>query len=229
MNLHNILQPALRSFQTNWRPMVSIQLIALSLVVLYYSVEGARATFENIAQFKEQSGLWFAVIATIISGGILPELVKRIFRPKRSQAPSIGEFLHQLGYWALIGILVDRFYQFQATLFGHGIDAVTLFSKMLVDQFLFTPLVSMPLTVLWFLLWEVRYQPRAFLSQAKLSLILERMLPVYAVVLSFWPAMLLVIYSLPQLLQFPLFQLGNAAYSILMIFVIRRLASSVQD
>ena len=50
----------------------------------------------------------------------------------------------------------------------------------------------------------------------------HRALQIWISCLAFWPVMLLIIYSLPQALQFTLFLFGNAAYSILLIFIARR-------
>ncbi len=219
---HAAITPALQGFKTYWPAMLSIQLIALGLVLGYYCIEGAARFFAEAAAWKARGGLPFAAVATVISGGIIPELIKRVCRPANVPAPGLVELTHQFTMWALIGILVDRFYHLQAILFGSGTDALTLLIKVLFDQFVFTPLISLPFITLWFMLHETGYVPQAYLAAMRPKIIRDRILQLWATCLCFWPVMLLIIYSLPGLLQFPLFLLGNAAYSILMIFIVRR-------
>ncbi|MEM8868088.1 MAG: hypothetical protein AAGC73_07440 [Verrucomicrobiota bacterium] len=205
--------------------MLMIQVCALGVVLTYYFVESSQPIFEAISTSKMDGGLLFAAIATIISGGIIPEVTKRIFRPANIAAPQFRELVHQFIMWAWLGILIEAFYRYLAQLLGHGTDALTLASKVLVDQFIFTPLLSLPLIVIWFLLYESGYQPSVFAQKLRLKIIYARVFPLWATCLSFWPIMLTIIFSLPQPLQFVLFLFGNAAYSILMIFILRRQAT----
>lgn len=204
--------------------MLAIQCLALVVVLSYYSFEAASAAFATIAQWKAQGGLGLVVLATVLSGGVLPELLKRWLRPDAAHAPSAKELIHQFGMWAGVGILVDRFYWIQGLIFGHGTDLATLLPKILVDQFIFTPLICLPFIVSWFLLYEADYQLTRWGRRLSLALLAQRILPLWLTCLCFWPIMLAIIYSLPADLQFPLFLFGNAAYSILMIFIARRQA-----
>lgn len=221
-NWQELITPTLNAFKTYWKAIALIQVFALIAVVGNYEIDGVATWFSWIAEWKKHGGLWFSAITTVISGGLIPEAVKRALRASGSRAPAGAEFAHQLVFWALIGMLVDLFYQFQALLFGHSTAASTLACKVLFDQLVFTPLISMPFTVLWFMLWESRYRKAQFLKAFSWPVLLRRTLELWTVCLSFWPVMLLIVYSLPQVLQFPLFLFGNAAYSILMIFIVRR-------
>ena len=208
---HAAIAPALQGFKTYWPAMLSIQLMALGVVLSYYCIDGAAGIFAQVADWKARGGLYFAAGATVL-----------ICRPSTVPAPGPAELTHQCIMWALIGILVDRFYHLQGVLFGEGTDALTLLIKVLFDQFVFTPLISLPFITLWFMLRESGYAPKAYIASLRPQTIRDRILPLWATCLCFWPVMLLIIYSLPSLLQFPLFLLGNAAYSILMIFILRR-------
>jgi hypothetical protein len=213
--------PAWHALKTYWPAILFIQGLALALVFTYYGIESSRGAFNRIATLKMELGPLFAAICTVFSGGIFPELIKRIFRPKNITPPSGRELIHQFIMWAWVGILVDRFYMLQSTLFGDGTDAATLIIKVLADQFVFTPLICLPLITLWFMLGEAHYRLKPYRDNIRLSTIRHRVLPLWATCLIFWPVMLCIVYSLPADLQFPLFLLGNAAYSILMIFIIR--------
>ncbi len=221
-SLKALLQPAIQAVRTYWPAILLIQSLALCVVLSYYKLAGAAAFFGKIAEWKTGGGLLFAASSTIVSGGIIPEVLKRFFRPQGVPAPNRGELIHQFMMWAWLGILVDRFYWLQGQVFGMGNDIATLLSKVLADQFIFTPFVSLPLIVSWFLLYESKYHPGRWIAGLSPKRITSRILPLWATCLSFWPIMLLTVFSLPSELQFPLFLFGNSAYSILMIFIARR-------
>jgi hypothetical protein len=203
-----------------------IQLLALGVVLAYYCIDGTAGLFAAVANWKTSGGLFFSAVTTIISGGILPELLKRHFRPAGMRAPGLGELCHQFTMWAALGIVVDLFYRLQSICFGDGTDPLTLLAKVSVDQLLLTPFFSLPCITLWFALREVHYEPKAFLRCLRFKELSKRVLPLWATSLCFWPVMLCIVFSLPTPLQFPLFLLGNAAFSILMIFIVRHQTES---
>jgi len=223
------LLPTIEAFRSYWPAILIIQLFALGIVISYYWLDETAGFYATISEIRTQGGLTFAALSTVISGGILPEPLKRFFRPKGSSPPSTFEWIHQLLMWVGLGILVERFYHLQGILFGHQNDAMTLLSKILVDQLIFTPLVSLPFIVSWFLLHESRYSIPHWIRSHSLGKMIERVLPLWLSCLIFWPVMLLIIYSLPSELQFPLFLFGNAAYSILMIFILRRQSQECEE
>lgn len=223
-----LLLPAALALRIYWPAILIIQALALAVVCSYYWIEGSAALLDQVARYKTEGGLLFAATTTVVSGGILPELLKRLFRPPGTSRPGRLELLHQFGMWAILGILVDRFYWLQAQLFGSGNDAGTLLIKVFFDQLVFTPLLSLPFIVIWFWLYENRAHLREGLRAFTFATLRARVLPLWATSLCFWPLMLLIVYSLPSKLQFPLFLFGNAAFSTLMIFVARRQSEVVQ-
>ena len=213
--------PALEAFRLYWPAILLIQGIAFSVVLCYYGVERSHTTFNTVAGWKENGGFLFASITTIISGGVLPELLKRALRPEGVIPPKMSELIHQFIMWAYLGILVDALYRFLNHLYGSGTDPLTLLYKVLSDQLIFSPFFSLPSMVTWFMLYENGYNLKRFIEQFSMKRIYLRILPLWATSLIFWPVMLVIIFSLPQALQFPLFLFGNAAFSILMIFILR--------
>jgi hypothetical protein len=220
--LRTLVQPTLDAWRTYWLALVIIQSCALGMVIAYYEVVGAAAVFDQLAAWKIAGGMPLAALVTVLSGGVVPELLKRALRPVAVQPPSVGELAHQFAMWAGLGIMIDAFYVLQSQLFGTGTDALTLLYKVAFDQLVFAPLITMPLMVLWFFLRECRYQFGRWWREIRLQLVVRRAASLWFSCLSFWPVMLLIIYSLPTSLQFPLFLFANAAYSILMIFIARR-------
>ncbi len=214
--------PAWQAFRTYWPAMLLIQSLALCLVLAYYYIDGAADFFSSIGEWKSRGGLAAAALCTMISGGLFPELIKRAFRQDPSEAPGAKELVHQFIMWAILGIFVDLFYQFQGMLFGTDTEATTVLCKVLFDQLVFTPLVPMSFVPIWFRVYQCDYNLRRVFTGYTLLQHVDRVIPLWITALSFWPIFLLIVYSLPAALQFPLFLFGNATYSILMIFIARR-------
>lgn len=223
------IRPAFDALRIYWPAILIIQSAALLVVVAYYNSYSVAKSLEVVALWKVQGGWLFAAVTTVISGGILPECLKTLFRPASQAGPNKRELFHQFMMWALLGIIIDTFYTLQSHLFGQGANWHNLLPKVLFDQFIFTPLVSLPFIVSWFLLLEKNYVFSAWFRSLTLTTLIPRILPLWATCLGFWPFMLAIIYALPNDLQFPLFLFGNAAYSILMIFIVRRQSTDSGD
>lgn len=217
-----LLQPAYTALRAYWPLFLVIQASALALVLCYYTLETTRDILLTLAQIKETTPWFGAGLATLVSAGIAPEMLKRFRRPANIPKPGLSEMLHQLTMWFFLGVLVDQFYQFQAYLFGTDASISTVGIKLLVDQLLFTPFVSLPFVLFWALLRESDYAPLQALQKFTLSVYKARVLPLWATSLSFWPPMLCLVYALPSAIQFPLFLLANAAWSLLFVFILRR-------
>ena len=217
-----ILRPGIQAWKLYWPAIFCIQSVALLIVLLYYLYYPARPYYQSIARLKTEGGLWFSAISTGLSAGVLPELIKKIFRPKRVTPPRIQEQAHFFVMWCLLGVFVDIFYRFQDYLFGSALSFEVVSPKIIVDQLIFTPLIPLPFIISWAMLLEARYRLREYRNIWHPHVLFKRMLPLWVTALSYWPPMLAILYSLPADLQFPLFLLANAAFSILMIYMARR-------
>ncbi len=80
--------------------------------------------------------------------GILPGLffLAESHRPPRPCMTVVAQVLW-CGLW---GGLTDGFYRFQAQMFGQGVDLLTLTLKVIVGQFVFTPLIIAPANAVFF-------------------------------------------------------------------------------
>lgn len=223
-----LFKPGWTAFRTYWKLFVAVQICAVTMVALYYGHAGIHEWCERLAVLKVRGGLFFAAVSTLASGGLFPELLKWQFRPPHLPKPSWGELIHQVALFPLLGMLVDLFYRFQSAIFGDGLDFWTLFVKICVDQLIFSPLVGAPIWVTWFFWRESRYSLNRMVATASLDLYLSRAVPLYASSLSYWPVMLIFIYSLPAALQFPLFLFANSAWSLIAVFIARRQVDRIE-
>ncbi len=220
------LKLAIEGVQTYWPAIISMQICAGLSVVAYYNLEPVRAFAERLAEWRQAGGLVFAAVSMIIIGGLLPELLKWRLRPPGRRGPTLVELVHQCGYFAISGMLVDRFYAVQEKLLGTGSEWWRVLAKILVDQFAFSLFIATPFVVAWFSWREQRFSMVRTLKGLRLPLFLERVPPLFIPNLCYWLPALIALYLLPINLQFLLFVFLAAGWSILLVFIARRQTES---
>lgn len=220
-----LLLPGLLALRAYWRVVLGIQVAAAACVLLYFTVPAVRDFCSHLAHAKASGGIAFAAAANLVSGGILPEILKWRLRPPGLPRPSTAELVHQAALFVILGVLIDVFYGLQTRWFGDSNDLRTLATKVFVDQFICTPLLTVPLVVSWFAFRERHWNPLALLSGWSPRLWLQRCLPLWVSVLGYWIPVLCAIYALPADLQFVAYLFVNCAWAILMIFIARRQAT----
>ncbi len=213
---------ALLGLRLYWPAFLAIQCGALGFAALYFTQENVRDFCREVGGWKVAGGVWFAGIANVISGGVVPELLKLKFRPPELPRPTPPELLHQFTMLAVLGVSVDVFYRFQDWLWNGQSGWQVLLAKILIDQFVYTPCLALLFVVLWYLWRETGFDLRATWRAASFSLVTRRIGEILVSNIFFWVPVLLAIYSLPRDLQFILFLFVNAAWCILLIFIARQ-------
>jgi hypothetical protein len=215
---------ALRRF---WRPFVLIQSAALLLVPAYHLSPSVRAACAVVAAWKTAAGWWFASISGAVAGGLVPELAKwladrRPRRPRAEPPPPPRErprvILFNTAFFAFNGLVIDGLYRFEALLFGGGAGVLTVLAKTAFDQFVFTPL-WLVLVVALFLWRQSGFSLSATLPRLRQGFYRRRVLPLLIPNWCFWIPMVSIIYAFPVPLQFPLFTIALAAWSLIMVFI----------
>jgi hypothetical protein len=207
---------ALRKF---WRPFLLIQSLAVALAVAYHFSPGVRAACEVVGGWKVSGGLPFAALSGALAGGLLPELAKvladRSLAGLRGRSSTIG---FNLVFFACNGIVIDRFYALEAVLFGGHADLRTVVTKTAFDQFVFSPLWLVLITLIF--LWRQRgFSWVAMRPALRRGFYRTRVLPLLIPNWLFWIPMVSVIYALPGPLQFTLFVPALGAWSLIMVFI----------
>jgi hypothetical protein len=151
MSFRDFVHEAGQAARVNLVPGLILQAVAISLLAAYYLIPAVRPGFDWFAHLKQDWGYGYSALATAISGGIVPFLYLWL---RGSIKHGVGKaLLFYIVFWALMGMQVDVLYRFQGELFGQGNELAVLIPKVLVDQGLFTPLWSIPLTTLCYL-WK---------------------------------------------------------------------------
>jgi hypothetical protein len=201
------------------RPFISIQIAAVGLVVAYSLFPGLRAACADLAAIRERWGLAFSALAGAAAGGMLPELLKRLLSPSANRLRGRGrELAFNVAFFAFNGVVIDLFYRQMARLFGSAASVVTVVEKVAFDQFIFTPL-WLPVIIALFAWRHAGFRVVAAAQALQGDFYGRRVVPLLLPNWAFWIPMTAVIYALPGPLQFLLFALALAAWSLIMVFI----------
>ena len=191
-------------FRQNWRACLVLNILVAALVGSYYTVPTLAKVWETLGTIKLQWSYLFSLAATVFAAALLPTLVQSALgtwpRDRRWQRLGL-----QIAFWGYRGMEIDLFYRLQGWLFGHGNDATTLVKKVLLDQFVASPLWFVPTYVIalrWIEMGGSWTRTRASLNREFWTHTCPLVLVTNWIV---WIPALALVYSLPAALQFPLF------------------------
>jgi hypothetical protein len=214
------LSVGLRAARANLVPALLIQAAVVSVVLAYYFWEPARASLARLAEFKREGGYLFSLVSGVVAGGLLPELLTvAAFQRGRVRRENLDGLAFGACYWGLMAVTVDALYRAQALMFGDGVDVATVLKKTFVDQFLFTPFVSIPLTVVIYEWRQAGYRRAGMARVLGLDFYTRKVLPAVVSALGFWLPVVLLVYCLPQPLQFPLFTLALTLWVMIFTWI----------
>jgi hypothetical protein len=117
--------------------------------------------------------------------------------------------------------VVDAFYRVQLACFGAGNDWQTIVIKVLIDQFVFSPLLSNPLIVGYFSWRDAGFRRAAARRIFGRGFYLERVIPVQVAGWCVWIPGVALVYFMPPELQLPTASLIQAFWVLVFLFVNR--------
>lgn len=214
------LAVGLRAARANLVPALVIQAAVVSVVLAYYFWEPARAWLARLAEFKRGGGYLFSLVSGVLAGGLLPELLTvAVFQRWRVRRENLSALAFGACFWGLMGMAVDALYRAQAVAFGGGVEFATVLKKTAFDQFVFTPFVSIPFTVVVFEWRHAGYRLAGMPRVLSRDFYMQKVLPAVVSGLGFWLPVVLLVYSLPLPLQFPLFTLALTLWVVLFTWI----------
>jgi hypothetical protein len=215
-SLLDLARPGWDAVVKNWRPFIAIQSVAVLVAAAYYLAPGVAPHLARLAEFKARAGIGFAAISTAAAGVILPEIAKRV--TMRSGTPML-DLTFQAGLYATIGATVDLLYTFLAQLLGATASPIIVLEKVSLDMFVYTPLVSIPISTVAFIWKDQRFSSRATIGSIRSGEFRARYPSILVTCWGFWVPVLAAVYSMPANLQFMLFLCAQGAWSILLVVV----------
>lgn len=205
----------MRSARANLLPGLVLQIVALALVVAYYRHAPTRALLDRVVEWREELGVTLSIFTTGIFGGLLPVLYLRMRRSARAHYTA-AQGAAITAFWAYKGWEVDMFYRLLARFVGEGHDWATIAMKTFIDQFLYCPLVAVPVTVVLYEWTTAHFRGAAVWQDVRAGgWVRRRVVPVLISNLAVWLPAVCIIYTLPTALQLPLQNLVLCFFTLL--------------
>lgn len=211
--------------KANAAPAFVLQAIMLALLLAYYFHPPSAAVLNALANYKQQHGLAFVLIASVIVGAVLPELFVIVFFQRgHPRVENARNFIFNAPFWAFDGFLVNLMYRMLARSVGDRVSFSIVAAKIVIDQFGYNPFFATPYGI-----WGYAWKNHGY-SWSKLRPLLTwkyyraHAFPVLVATWAVWVPLMAMIYSLPLPLQFPLFALALAFWVLMMTYMTNRFA-----
>jgi len=192
-------------------------------VLVYYFVPAARSLFLVLATAKSHWGYAFSFSSAVIAGGVLPVMLKVVLVQRgRFARANLSEMLFLAMFWGSEGLVVDSFYRLQAIMFGAQIDFFTVVKKVLVDQLIFNTCFAIPYTLACYELRNQHYRLRRIAHVFTANFYRNHTIPTLCATWCVWVPVTCAVYSLPPLLQIPLFALALTFWVLMVAYITAR-------
>ena len=203
----SIKKSILAALKQNLLPGLVLQFCALTIVLVYFFVPASQPVFAWFGILKHEYGSVYAFIATAFFGGFIPFVYLLASKRIDSSHNRFALFLFYVIFWGLKGIEVDFFYQLQGHWFGYENSVKTIATKVAIDQFIYSAFWAAPTITIAYLWVEHSFDFRACGAALNRSFFLEKIPTVVFSNWLVWIPAVSIVYSMPQDLQIPLFNL----------------------
>ena len=208
-----------QSARANLVPGLVIISIAALVVASYYIFPSFQQALTGLQNIRQAWGIWFSMLSSAIGAGLIPGLYLMSIGKARQDVRGWFDLLFTCLVWATSMILIDRFYAFQDWFWGTEVTLALVIAKVLLDQFVFTPFVSIHYAAIGFRLRDLNYDFHALGHALRDDWIVKIIIPMLVACWLTWIPGTLVIYSLPFSLQVPLMVLIQCFFALEMAYV----------
>lgn len=224
MSIKNSILAALKQ---NLLPGLVLQFFALCLVLTYFFVPASQPVFAWFGVLKQDYGYGYSFIATAFFGGFLPFLYLLFTKGLDARRSAFGLLVFYLLFWGLKGVEVDFFYRLQGEWFGYHNSLAAIACKTAVDQFLYSALWAAPgITIVY--LWVAHgYDFAAWWKAMDRDFFCVKIPTVIFSNWLVWIPAVSIVYSMPQDLQIPLFNLVLCFWVLLLAILNKKVEESV--
>ena len=206
----------LRAARANVVPGLIVQALMLGMLLAYYFYPPTRDWLNGLAAIKARWSYGYSAVNAIIAGALIPELLRiLVFQKGAIRRENFANLLFTVPFWCFMGVVVDFFYRCQAGWFGADATFPVVVKKVLVDQFLYNTLFAAPFTT-WLYDWKNRGYATAGIGKFfTAAYYRDHVLPTLFATWGVWIPIVAILYSLPSLLQIPLFGLALSLWVML--------------
>jgi len=210
----------IRAARANLLPGLILQGIMLALLLCYYFYPPTTRLLNELAGLKEKWGFGYSAIASIIAGALVPETMRvLVFQKGKILRANFSNLIFIIPFWCVMGLMVDVLYRTQAMVFGAEASLQVVAAKVFFDQFFYTPFISAPLTC-WLYDWKSAGYKLGGVGRFFTAVYCRDVIvPVVFANWGVWIPVVSILYSLPTLLQIPLFALALSLWVILYTWI----------
>lgn len=209
------------SARENALPGLLLWILAAAIVAGFYLVSPVTGFLNGVGRIKAQGGLLYSAVSTALFGGFIPYLWRRFRNPSSFPVPAWQAGLFLSVFWAYKGVEVDLFYRFQDVLFGSGASASVIIPKVAFDQFVYNPLWAGWTQVLAYWWLENRFSRTSLVDREFWKSMPWRIVTVLISTWGVWIPMVSIIYSMPSVLQVPLFNIALCFWGLMLASLTR--------
>ncbi|MBN2436775.1 MAG: hypothetical protein JXK07_16055 [Spirochaetes bacterium] len=214
----SLLPVILSGIKRNIIPGLILQLIALTLVVCYYFIPAAESFFNVLGDIKTSYGFIYSSLATALFGGTVPFFIMLIMGRIKPEN-RMTDFIFLTCFWGIKGIEIDLLYRLMGILFGTEPSLSVVVPKVFTDQFIYGPLWAGPTMTIAYLFKDNNFSLRTVRKELANESLLRRIAIVWCSSLVIWIPAVSIIYSLPQNLQLPLFNIILCFFALILALV----------
>jgi hypothetical protein len=219
MTFREALQPGIEAARRNVRPSLLIFVLAVASLIAYYQVSAVRELVGAWKPFHERWGLAANSLLTIIASMVLP-LIARLLTGSGHGYRDVRDLFFRLAFFGMIGPIVELWYGFLSGWLGTGTSVGLIALKVVIDQLVLSPLVTIPYTTIAFWWRDSNFSIREMKNSQ------EGFLPRYAPLMvgcwAFWFPMLITVFAMPSELQFCMYVFLQAAWSLIIVTIERK-------
>lgn len=209
----------LRGARANLVPGLILQAVALAIALAYYFHPPIQRALENLSAFRVSTGFAYSIVSTCIFGGVLPCLYLYAHPATRGRY-DFAQCSALCAFWAYKGLEVDILYRVLAQTVGNDVTVQTVVTKMILDQFVYCPILAVPATVVVYAWIETHFDARAVWNDLRTPRWYQRRaIPLLVSNLGVWVPTVCIVYSLPSSLQIPLFNLVLCFFTLLLAHI----------
>ena len=213
------------SAKKNSLPMVVLWTLAAILAVSYYLAPPVAEVLRPLAELQTKWGPLAGAANQMFFCGVVPGLfmlVAKSIRPDRA----LQKFALQTLWSGMWGAVYFWFYALQARMFGAGHEWQTLLAKTVFDQFVWTPLVAVPLNGAFYLWMGSGFSFAALAARLRSGFVRTVVMPNLVSSWCVWIPTVAAVYAFPGELQVQVLGLVCSFWSLMCLEIGRRCAAS---
>jgi hypothetical protein len=203
-----------RAAKANFLAGSVVPLAMLAILIAYYLHPPTKEFLEHMAEVKVRWGFFYTAMAGIVAGALIPEILRvAVFQKGRFTRKNLSNLFFTAPFWCGMVLIVDVFYRYQVVWFGDEATPLVVLTQVVVDQFVYNPVLAAPLTV-WLYDWRnLGYRiPKGALSFTYYN---RHIIPTLIAGWAVWIPVVSVLYTLPEPLQIPLFSLALSLWVLI--------------